>query len=203
MSTPSQSWGGSVPLRVDDPRKVANACLVIAASGDIVARYDKMHLFDVRVDGTDAYTETDSIAAGDAIVTADVLGVPMGFTICYDVRFPELYRTLAMRGARVLFVPAAFTVPTGRDHWAVLLRARAIENSCYVIAVGQVGHHYGDRHTYGHSMISDPWGTVIADAGEQPGVIVGDIDMSQVDEVRRRVPSLSNVRREIFTWPND
>ena len=195
--------GGSVPLRVDDSHKVANAYLVVAPSGDILARYDKMHLFDVQVDGTDAYTESDSIAAGDRIVIADVLGVTMGFTICYDVRFPELYRALALRGAQVLFVPAAFTVPTGRDHWAVLLRARAIENSCYVVAIGQVGHHYGDRHTYGHSMIIDPWGSIIAEAGEEPGVIVGDIDMSHLVEMRRRVPSLSNVRSDIFGWPDD
>ena len=149
------------------------------------------------LEGVDLRFLTLIAAIGVIAATVQILEMVL------DRYFPELYRALALRGAQVLFVPAAFTVPTGRDHWAVLLRARAIENSCYVVAIGQVGHHYGDRHTYGHSMIIDPWGSIIAEAGEEPGVIVGDIDMSHLVEMRRRVPSLSNVRSDIFGWPDD
>ena len=196
--------GGTVPLKVNNPNKVANACLVIAPNGDIVARYDKIHMFDVQVDDRDAYVESAYIEAGGEIVVAELFGVPMGITVCYDVRFPELYRTLALSGARVLFVPAAFTVPTGRDHWEVLLRARAIENSCYVAAIGQVGHHYGDRHTYGHSMLIDPWGRIVAEAGgEDPEVLVADVDLAVLEETRVRVPSLANIRRDVFQLPGD
>ena len=127
----------------------------------------------------------------------------MGVTICYDVRFPELYRALALGGARVLFVPAAFTVPTGRDHWSVLLRARAIENTCYVVAIGQVGHHYGDRYTYGHSMIIDPWGCVVEELGDAPAVAYHDIDLAALDDTRRRIPNLTHVRRDLFSWPEN
>lgn len=190
--------GGSVPLRVDDPNKVANACLVTSPSGEVLARYDKMHMFDVEVDGTDSYAESSFIQPGSEVVEVDLLGVTMGVTICYDLRFPELYRALAVRGARVIFVPAAFTVPTGKAHWATLLRARAIENTCYIVAIGQTGHHYGDRHTYGHSMVIDPWGEVVVEAGEEPSVVVADIDLNRVRDTRRRIPSLSNVRDDVF-----
>jgi len=196
--------GGSVPLRVANPKKVANSCLLVAPSGKIVARYDKMHMFDVAVDDRDTYVESHFIEPGREVVIADVLGVTVGLSICYDVRFPELYRALALRGARVIFVPAAFTVPTGRAHWAVLLRARAIENGCYVVAIGQVGHHYGERYTYGHSMIIDPWGRVITELDEdEPGVLCCDLDLELVNETRRRVPSLSHIRDELLGRHHD
>jgi predicted amidohydrolase len=191
--------GGSIPLRVNDPDKVANGCLVVGPSGEVVARYDKMHMFDVAVDERDTHVESDFIEPGREVVTADVLGVTIGLTICYDLRFPELYRALAVRGARVIFVPSAFTVPTGRDHWKVLLRARAIENGCYVVAVGQVGHHYGERYTYGHSMVVDPWGKVVGElGGDEPGILCCDLDFDLVNETRRRIPSLSHVREELI-----
>jgi predicted amidohydrolase len=134
------------------------------------------------------------VAPGSDVVTVDVEGVRLGLTICYDLRFPELYRQLAIAGARVLLVPAAFTTHTGRDHWEVLLRARAIENQCYVVAAGQWGDHDPGRSTFGHSMVIDPWGTVIAQAVDGTGVVVADLDLERLERIRRELPSLANRR---------
>jgi predicted amidohydrolase len=163
-------------------------------AGEIVARYDKIHLFDVDLNENESYRESARIApGGQAIVAATPWG-GLGMTVCYDLRFPHLYRSLAKRGADFLSVPAAFTRVTGRAHWHVLQRARAIENGCYVFAPAQCGDHAEGRRTYGHSLIVDPWGEVLADGGEEVGFILAEVDSALVTEVRRKIPSLSHDR---------
>jgi deaminated glutathione amidase len=144
------------------------------------------------------YTESDFLEAGDKLVTAEVDGTRVGLSICYDLRFPELYRALALSGARVLLVPAAFTEHTGKDHWKVLLRARAIENGCFVVAADQCGSHEPDRRCYGHSMIVDPWGTVLSEAGDDVGVCLAELDLAQVDAVRAQIPALDHRRPLLY-----
>jgi predicted amidohydrolase len=173
-----------------------NTCLVFDRSGDRVATYRKIHLFDIDIPDRVSYQESRTVAPGTDVVTVDLDGVQFGLSICYDLRFPELYRRLAIAGARVLLVPAAFTAHTGRDHWEVLLRARAIENQCYVVAAGQIGDHDPGQRCYGRSMVIDPWGTVIAQAPDVVGVSVADLDLERVSVVRRDVPSLANRRLE-------
>jgi predicted amidohydrolase len=190
---------GSIVVREPGEAKLRNLSVLVRPSGEIVAQYAKMHMFDVDVAGV-AYRESDAELPGDAIVTADVDGVTLGMTICYDVRFPELYRILALRGARIITVPAAFTLMTGRDHWEVLLRARAIENQCFVIAPDVIGDHGGGKVSYGRSMIIDPWGTVIAQAGDAEAVIVADLDLGMVDRVRASIPSLATRRGDAYAW---
>jgi len=184
---------GSLSIRVGEDR-VANRSLLLDASGAIVARYDKLHLFDVNLKDGESYRESETIRPGDRAMLAPTPWGLMGMTICYDVRFPYLYRSLAHAGAGMLTVPAAFTRTTGRAHWHVLVRARAIENGCYVIAPAQCGVHAEGRTTYGHSLIVDPWGDVLADGGEDEGIIVADIDMEQVEKARRRIPALEHDR---------
>lgn len=186
--------GGSIPLKTTEATKVTNTCLVFDPSGELVARYDKMHLFDVRIDDDNTFDESRHIEAGGQVVTVDLFGHTMGLSICYDLRFPELYRSLALRGARVLFVPAAFTRETGRDHWEVLLRARAIENLCYVVAPAQSGEHGAGRVSFGRSMVIGPWGQVLAQCQDGEGFIVCDLDFDVLEEARRRLPSLRHVR---------
>jgi len=186
--------GGSIPLKTTEPSKVSNTCLVFDRAGDLVARYDKMHLFDVHVDAENTFEESRHVAAGHDAVTTHLFGHTMGLSICYDLRFPELYRSLALRGAQVLFVPAAFTRQTGRDHWEVLLRARAIENVCYVVAPAQSGEHGAGRVSFGRSMILGPWGQILAQCQDGEGLIVCELDFDVLDQARKRLPSLQHLR---------
>lgn len=183
---------GSVAVRQGD--RVANRSVLFDREGAIVARYDKIHLFDVDLGNGEFYRESATIAPGNEAVVATTPWGAMGLTVCYDLRFPHLFRALAKAGAQFITVPAAFTRTTGRAHWHVLLRARAIENGCFVLAPAQCGVHAEDRETYGHSLVVDPWGEVLLDAGEEPGVFLVEIDLSRVDDARRRVPSLSHDR---------
>jgi predicted amidohydrolase len=185
---------GSLALKISDQRAV-NRGFLIAPDGEIAARYDKIHMFDVDLGNGESYRESNSYRPGERAVTASVSGVKVGLTICYDLRFPPLYRALAESGADVLTVPAAFTRPTGEAHWHVLLRARAIENGAYVLAAAQGGRHENGRETYGHSLVVDPWGRVIAEGGTDPGVILAEIDLKEVAAARRRIPSLQHGRR--------
>jgi predicted amidohydrolase len=185
---------GSFAIKVSHDKAV-NRAFLIAPTGEIVARYDKIHMFDVDLAGEESYRESNNFRAGDLGVVADLPWGRIGVTICYDLRFPALYRALASAGASFLTVPAAFTRQTGEAHWQVLLRARAIENGCYVFAAAQGGRHENRRETYGHSLIVDPWGKVLAEAGTEPGVIYADIDPALVATVRGRLPSLQHGRR--------
>ena len=187
---------GSLALKSDttDDARFHNRSFVIDPRGNIVAQYDKIHMFDVTLSETEQYRESDGYRAGDHAVIADTAFGRIGMTICYDIRFPHLYRGLAKSGASILLIPAAFAQPTGRAHWEVLLRARAIETGCYVIAAAQTGEHQTSqrrpRKTYGHSMIVSPWGEIMADAGEDQGIIYADLDLSLVESTRARVPSI-------------
>ena len=174
--------------------QVANRCYLLDADGGIAAAYDKIHMFDVDLEGGESYRESSTYRPGDAACVAELPYGLLGVTVCYDLRFPGLYRDLAQAGAGLLAVPSAFTRPTGRAHWHVLLRARAIENGAYVFAPAQCGTHPHGRKTYGHSLIVDPWGEVLADGGEQPGVIMAEIDPARIAEARRTLPSLTHDR---------
>jgi predicted amidohydrolase len=185
---------GSLAVKLDEER-VANRSLLIAADGAVVARYDKIHMFDVDLADGESYRESATFRPGDRAVVAQTSWGGVGLSVCYDLRFAYLYRALAQGGARVLTVPSAFTVPTGRAHWHVLLRARAIETGCFVIAPAQCGTHDAGRQTYGHSLIVSPWGEVLADAGEEPGVVTARIDPAEVERARAMVPSLRHDRR--------
>lgn len=191
--------GGSILEMTDTPGKHYNTNIVFDPNGKQVAVYRKIHLFDVDI-APGSYRESDTYLPGDQIVTTDVNGVTLGLSICYDVRFPELYRLLALAGAKIITVPAAFTAFTGKDHWEVLLRARAIENQAYVLAPAQWGEHPVGRHCYGRSMIINPWGTVMATAPDGEGVIVANLDMQELERLRKSVPSLANRRPQIYTW---
>jgi predicted amidohydrolase len=193
---------GSVSERVEGEEKLRNTSLHIGADGEVQATYRKVHMFDVEVDGT-VYRESAHEEPGDEIVlsaTAD--GVELGLTVCYDVRFPELYRILAIRGARIVTVPAAFTLPTTRDHWEVLVRARAIENQSFVIAANQVGAHAEGLRSGGRSMIVNPWGLVLAQAADAETVITADLDLDAQAAIRTRLPSLANRRPAAYRWPD-
>jgi predicted amidohydrolase len=187
--------GGGFPVPVEgNPGKAYNTALLIDPNGQETACYQKVHLFDVDVPDGNTYRESSTVMAGKdlpSIYTSEKLG-NLGLSICYDVRFPELYRHLSAKGADVLFIPAAFTAFTGKDHWQVLLQARAIENTCYVIAPAQTGNHYERRYTHGHAMIIDPWGVILADAGSQPGVAVAEINPERLQQVRQQMPSLQH-----------
>ncbi len=185
---------GSLALKVSDAKAV-NRGFVIDPHGEISARYDKIHMFDVDLGNGESYRESSAYRPGERAILTDVDDIRLGMTICYDLRFPSLYRALAEGGAKVLTVPSAFTRPTGEAHWHVLLRARAIENGAYVLAAAQGGRHENGRDTYGHSLVVDPWGRVIAEGGTDPGVILAEIDMAEVAAARARVPSLANGRR--------
>ncbi len=185
---------GGMPERARDPERPYNACVVLGPDGKVVARYRKIHLFDVDVGDGQHYVESASTTPGDAPVCTDVLGFRVGLSICYDLRFPELYRALSDLGAEILLVPAAFTLMTGKDHWHALLRARAIENQCYVVAAAQWGAHPKGRRTYGKSVIVDPWGDVVAQCSDADGVVAGFVDRSYLDQVRARLPALRHRR---------
>ena len=186
--------GGSVPLATPDGKRVTNTCLVFDEEGALCARYDKIHLFDIALDSAHDFRESRHIAPGKNPVLFECLGHLMGLSICYDVRFPELYRQLALAGAKAFFVPSAFTMRTGRDHWAALLRARAIENLAYVIAPAQWGRHNERRESYGRAMIVDPWGQTLAEAPDRNCVIVADLDFAYLQDIRRRLPCLTHAR---------
>jgi deaminated glutathione amidase len=185
--------GGTIVLRGDSDRRVANSSLLIDADGERVARYDKIHLFDVTIPGRDEqYRESTHVTPGRETVIADTPVGKLGLSVCYDMRFPELYRELVSQGAEWLAMPAAFTVPTGRAHWETLLRARAIENLCYVVAPAQAGTHTSGRETYGDSLIVDYWGQVLSRLARGSGVISAEIDLAKEAETRARFPALDN-----------
>src|SRR5258707_6308487 len=193
--------GGSIVERHPQlAGKFYNTSVLINRDGEIVARYRKIHLFDVNLANGEKHYESERIAPGDAIVTAEIDGITFGLTICYDLRFPELYRLLALRGAQIIMVPAGFTLHTGRDHWEVLLRARAIENLCYVVAPAQVGTYPPNRQCFGRSMIVSPWGLVLAQAPDNPTIIMADIDLAQIEQARAQIPSLENRRPTAYSW---
>lgn len=185
---------GSLAVALPDGR-FANRSVLFGPNGAILATYDKIHLFDATLPGLAAYRESLTYAPGEVAVVTPAAGMTLGLSVCYDVRFPALYRALAEGGAEVLAVPAAFTAPTGEAHWETLLRARAIETGCYVIAAAQGGLHQNGRATWGHSMVIDPWGAIVAELPHaEPGVLVADIDLAAVRAARDKVPALDNAR---------
>jgi predicted amidohydrolase len=174
--------------------QIANRGYMIAPDGSIAARYDKIHMFDVDLDGGESWRESRTYRAGDRAVVVDAGDARIGMSICYDVRFPQLYRALAKGGANVLTAPAAFTKQTGETHWHVLQRARAIENGAFVISAAHGGHHDDGRDTYGHSIVVDPWGRIVAESGTEPGILVADIDLEESAKARQRIPALKHDR---------
>ncbi|WP_090743058.1 carbon-nitrogen hydrolase family protein [Paracoccus tibetensis] len=202
---------GSLAFATDDPDgRFANRSLLIDPQGRITARYDKMHMFDVTISETESFRESAAYRPGDRAVLAGVDGIPLGLTICYDLRFPQLYRRLAQAGARILTVPSAFHPTTGKAHWEVLLRARAIETGCFVLAPAQCGTHPASaspgkppRRSHGHSLAVAPWGEVLADAGSQPGITLVSLDLEAVERARSRIPSLTHDRPFSGPDPDD
>ncbi len=193
--------GGSITERREGREKLSNTSVVFDRDGDVLAVYRKIHLFDVDVGGI-SYRESEAEEPGDEPVVAEVEGAwPIGLSVCYDVRFPELYRILALEGALLLTVPAHFTMHTGRDHWHVLLRARAIENSCFVAAAAQVGETRPGRPSYGRSLIVDPWGIVLAEAPDEETVIAADLERERLERIRRDLPSLAHRQDAAYRWP--
>jgi predicted amidohydrolase len=180
--------------RASDPKKVRNACVHLGTDGGVRAVYRKIHLFDVDLPDGTSLRESATVEPGSVPVVTETSFGTLGLSVCYDLRFPELYRALTDQGAIALAIPAAFTLTTGKDHWHVLLRARAIEAQCYVIAAAQTGRHFGQRASYGHALICDPWGTVLAECGEGEGYALATIDPSVVERVRGAVPSLKHRR---------
>jgi predicted amidohydrolase len=192
---------GSIVEKVSGDDKLRNTSVLFSPDGEARAVYRKIHMFDVEVGGM-TYRESDVEAPGEEIVVADAGPLKLGLAVCYDLRFPELFRIMAVQGAQAFSLPAAFTVPTGKAHWEVLIRARAIENQAFMIAAGQVGRHPPDHESFGHSMIVDPWGIVLAAAGEEPQhVVVADLDLEEQATVRERLPSLANRRPQAYRWP--
>ena len=192
--------GGSITELREGREKLSNTSLVFDSEGNIAATYRKIHLFDVEVGGV-TYRESEAEEPGDESVVAHVEGWGVGLSVCYDVRFPELYRILTLQGAELLTVPAHFTTPTGKDHWHVLLRARAIENQCYVAAAAQVGETLPGKPAYGRSLIADPWGVVLAQAPDDVGVITAEIDRARLTDIRAKLPSLANRQPDAYRWP--
>lgn len=189
---------GSMPVRAEEDggaKRVANRSFLFNPAGGIVARYDKIHMFDVDLAGGESYRESRNYRPGELAVLADLPWGRLGLTVCYDLRFPALYRALAEAGATMLAIPSAFTKQTGEAHWHVLIRSRAIENGCFVFAAAQGGRHENGRDTFGHSLIVDPWGRIIAEGGTEPGVIVAEINPAEVASARARIPSLQHGRR--------
>jgi predicted amidohydrolase len=185
---------GSLAIKVS-PDRAANRAFLIDPKGEIAARYDKIHMFDVDLSGGESYRESRTYRPGEIAVLADLPWGRLGVTVCYDLRFPALYRALAEAGATILTVPSAFTRQTGEAHWSVLLRARAIENGSFVLAAAQGGTHENGRETFGHSLIVDPWGRILAEGGTEPSVVMGTIDLAEVAAARARIPSLQHGRR--------
>jgi predicted amidohydrolase len=192
--------GGSFTEQREGHEKLSNTCPVFDPDGELVAVYRKIHMFDVEVGGQ-VYRESETEEPGEEIVACDVEGWRLGLTVCYDVRFPELYRILALGGAEVITVPAAFTLFTGKDHWELLLRARAVENQLYVVAANQWGTHAPGKASFGRTLIADPWGVVLAVAPDEDAVISAELDRSRMERVRRSVPSLANRQPAAYRWP--
>ena len=192
---------GSILEQIPGENRTYNTTVVFDPTGEIIATYRKIHLFDVDLESDTSYRESATVKAGDEVVTFDLDGMRVGLAICYDLRFPELFRILALRGAQAIILPAAFALATGKDHWETLIRARAIENGLFMIAPGQVGVHPPGLRCYGRSMVVDPWGLVIAQASDVPQVLATTLDFSLVERVRGQVPSLANRQPERYHWP--
>ena len=184
---------GSLAIKISET-KTANRSYLIGTDGNVIARYDKIHLFDVQLPSGETYRESNTVEAGDRAVVAALPWGKVGMSVCYDLRFPNLYRELAKAGADILTVPSAFTVTTGRAHWHLLVRSRAVENGCFVLAPAQGGAHANGRKTYGHSLIVSPWGEILAEGGTEPGIITADVDLEEISAVRARLPSLRHDR---------
>jgi deaminated glutathione amidase len=193
---------GSISERVAEREKLSNTSVLVGPDGELEAAYRKIHMFDVDVGGV-AYRESEHEEPGTEIVIAHAADVPVGLTVCYDLRFPELYRILAVRGARVITVPAAFTLHTGKDHWEPLLRARAIENQAFVLAPNQIGEAPPHYNSYGRSMIVDPWGVPLATAPDEECFVAANLDFALQDRIRASLPSLANRRPESYRWPEE
>jgi predicted amidohydrolase len=193
---------GSISERVAERDKLSNTSVLVGPDGEVGAAYRKIHMFDVDVGGV-AYRESEHEEPGTEIVVSNAADVPVGLTVCYDLRFPELYRILAVRGARVITVPAAFTLHTGKDHWEPLLRARAIENQAFVLAPNQIGEAPPHYNSYGRSMIVDPWGVPLATAPDEECFVAADLDFALQDRIRESLPSLANRRPESYRWPEE
>jgi predicted amidohydrolase len=193
---------GSIVERREGHEKHSNTSVHVGPDGEVRAVYRKIHMFDVEVGGQ-VYRESDSESPGDEIVVSAAGDVPLGLTVCYDLRFPELYRILAVRGARVVTIPAAFTKVTGEVHWEILIRARAIENQAFAVAADQVGTHPPDKESYGGSMIVDPWGEILARAPDEECFVAADLDLDRQDEVREKLPSLANRVAAAYRWPEE
>jgi predicted amidohydrolase len=194
--------GGSIVEQRESREKLSNTCVVFDPEGEVAAVYRKIHMFDVEVGGH-VYRESETEEPGEGPATTEVESWTLGLTICYDLRFPELYRILALAGCEAVTVPAAFTLYTGKDHWEVLLRARAVENQCYVVAANQWGSYEDGKAAYGRSMIVDPWGVVLAQAPDEDGVIAAELDRARLEDVRRRLPSLANRQPDAYQWPTE
>jgi len=192
--------GGSISEQREGREKLSNTSIVFGPDGGVLGVYRKIHLFDVEVEGN-VYRESEAEEPGEEPVVVRSEGWPIGLTVCYDIRFPELYRILALEGAELVTVPAAFTVPTGRDHWHALLRARAIENQYYVAAPGQVGETRPGKPSYGRSLIVDPWGIVLAQAPDEETVISAELDRRRLQDIREKLPSLKNRQADAYRWP--
>ena len=194
---------GSIAERIEGREKLANTSVHVAPDGEIKAVYRKIHMFDVEVAGT-VYRESETEDPGEEIVLSETAGgIPLGLSVCYDLRFPELYRILAVRGARILPLPAAFTLATTRDHWEVLLRARAIEDQAFVVAANQIGRHPPGNRSGGRSMIVDPWGVILAQAPDTETFIVAELDPERQEQIRTQIPSLANRRAAAYRWPEE
>jgi predicted amidohydrolase len=192
--------GGSIVERREGREKLSNTCVVFDPEGEVASVYRKIHMFDVEVGGH-VYRESETEEPGDRPATTDVEGWKVGLTVCYDLRFPELYRILALEGCELTTVPAAFTLFTGKDHWELLLRARAVENQCFVVAANQWGSFADGKAAYGRSSIVDPWGVVLAQAPDEDGVISAELDRARLEDVRRQLPSLANRQPAAYQWP--
>lgn len=195
-------YGGSIHERTEDDPRLCNTTVLIDPDGRIAAQYRKIHLFDVSIAGQFAHQESATILPGTEIVTSSIDDVPIGLSTCYDLRFPELFRIMVLRGAEVIFLPAAFTLYTGKDHWEILLRARAIENQCFMVAAAQFGKHPGGAVTYGRAMIVDPWGLILAEAPDGTGMAIADLDFATLERIRNELPSLRNRRVSRYVWPD-
>ncbi len=195
--------GGSMLEKREGEPKLFNTTVVFDPSGEIVAKYSKIHMFDVVLDGVASYRESNTVQRGEEIVTFDLDGTTVGLAICYDLRFPELFRILTLRGADVIVLPAAFTMTTGKDHWEVLIRARAIENQVYMVSCGQYGQDSSGKWCYGRSLVADPWGTVLATAPDREYVLRATVDLDYLQKVRRQVPSVQNRQGDLYRWPDE
>lgn len=194
--------GSMLEQRAGEPR-LFNTTVVFDPNGDLIAKYSKIHMFDIVLDGVASYKESNTVQRGDEIVTFEMDGMTVGLAICYDLRFPELFRILRLRGAEMIVLPAAFTMMTGKDHWEVLIRARAIENQVYMVTCDQFGADPTGKWCYGRSMIVDPWGVVLATAPDREAIVTATIDRDALHSIRRQVPSVENRQADVYRWPDD